>query len=217
MAAPMHRCWTRLRSLTLAWPAAGYHARPRVWGVGGVYKPDPNDPKTKEWQKGPAYEAKLYGRHGAASGVNPAQLWPSPERLQQLEAEEKEWYPSLQEMLDRVEAKERELQKAKEEKERIVAANLAKMPQMVADWRREKRELRMKQREEKERRERLLAQAREKFGLHVDYRSPKFQEMVKELEKQEKKRKKLLKRQMREEAAAGVSAAASGPATEGAS
>ncbi|KAM8972497.1 large ribosomal subunit protein mL64 [Pelodytes ibericus] len=208
MAAPMSRCWAGLRSLTLPWPAAGYHARARIWGLGGVYKPDPEDPKTKEWHKGPAYEAKLYGRHGAASGVNPANLWPSPQSLREVEAEEKEWYPSLQTMLDSVEAKEREIQKKQEEKERIIAANMAKMPQMVADWRREKRDLRLKQRDEKERRERLLTQAREKFGLNVDFRSPKFQDMVKDLEKQEKKRKKLLKRQMREEA---VAAAATAP------
>ncbi|XP_063302018.1 large ribosomal subunit protein mL64 [Pelobates fuscus] len=207
MAAPISRCCAHWRSLTLSFPAAGYHARPRVWGLGGVYKPDPQDPRTKEWHKGPQYEAKLYGRHGAASGVDPSKLWPSPQRLREIEEDEKEWYPSLQEMLDRVEAKERELQKKKEERDRIIAANLAKMPQMVADWRREKRELKQKQQDEKDRRERLLAQAREKFGLNVDYRSPKFQEMVKELEKQEKKRRKLLKKEQREEALATSPAA----------
>ncbi|KAM4748508.1 large ribosomal subunit protein mL64 [Rhinophrynus dorsalis] len=204
MAAPIQRCWAQLRHLTLPWPAAGYHARPRIWGLGGLYKPDPDDPKTKPWQKGPAFEAKLYGKHGSISVVKPENLWPSPERLREIVEEEREWYPSLKEMLDRVEAKEREVQRKKEERERLIAANLAKMPQMVADWRREKRELRQKQRDEKMRRERLLAQAREKFGLNVDYRSPKFQEMVKELEKEEKKKQKALKRRLKEEAAAGT-------------
>ncbi|KAM4675337.1 large ribosomal subunit protein mL64 [Discoglossus pictus] len=200
MAAPLQKCWSRL---TLLWPAAGYHARPRIWGLGGIYKPDPEDPRTKEWHKGSAYEAKLYGRHGAASGVKPESLWPSPEQLRKMEEEEKEWCPSLREMLEKVEAQEMELLRQKEERERLIAANMAKMPQMVADWRRDKRELKQKQREEKARRERLLAQAREKFGLNVDHRSPKFQEMVKELEKEEKKKQKALKRRLKEEAAAG--------------
>ncbi|XP_053573849.1 growth arrest and DNA damage-inducible proteins-interacting protein 1 [Bombina bombina] len=203
MAAAMRRCWTQL---TLLWPAASYHARPRIWGLGGIYKPDPEDPRTKEWQKGPAYEAKLYGRFGSPSGVKPESLWPSQERLREIEEEEKEWCPTLREMLDKVEAEERELQRAKEARERLIAANMAKMPKMVADWRREKKELRQKLREEKDRRERLLARAREKFGLNVDHRSPKFQELVKEMEKEEKKKQKALKKKLKEESLAAVPA-----------
>ncbi|KAM3926071.1 large ribosomal subunit protein mL64 [Leptodactylus fuscus] len=204
MALPMQRCWTRLRALTLPWPAAGYHARPRTWGLDTIYKPDPNDPATKEWHKGPAYEAKLYGRHGSASGVRPESLWPSPEQLKAIEKEEKEWYPSLQEMLERLEAKDKEMLQKKRERERLIAANMAKMPKMVEEWRRAKKEARQKERDEKARKERLLALAREKFGVHVDSRSTKFQEMVKELEKEEKKKAKAVKRKQREEERAAM-------------
>ncbi|MEE6520415.1 hypothetical protein FKM82_018268 [Ascaphus truei] len=205
MAAPMHRCWALLRSLTLSLPAAGYHAKPRIWGLSGVYKPDPRDPETKEWHIGPKFEAKLYGKHGEASQVDPEALWPRPEKLRELEEEEREWYPSLGDMLERVEAKDRELAKKKEERERLIASNLAKMPKMVADWRRDKREAKQKLREEQIRRDRLVAKAREKFGVSMDPRSVKFQELVKELEKEDKKNQKALKKRTE---AAGVGAKA---------
>lgn len=107
-------------------------------------------------------------------------------------------------------------------REKLIAANMAKMPQMVANWRREKREAKEKKREEKTKRDRLLAEARERFGYAMDPRSPKFLDMVKDLEKEEKKKKKLLKRRKREEeqsqvapeaAAATTVAAASAPET----
>lgn len=73
------------------------------------------------------------------------------------------------------------------------------MPKMVADWRREKRESKSKLKEEKSRRAKLLAEARERFGYALDPRSPKFLEMVAEIEKEEKKKKKLVKRRLKDE------------------
>ncbi|XP_056425726.1 growth arrest and DNA damage-inducible proteins-interacting protein 1 [Hyla sarda] len=203
-ALPVQRCWLRLRALTFSWPAAGYHAKPRILGLDTIYKPDPHHPDTKPWHKGPAYEAKLYGRHGSASGVKPESLWPSPEQLRALEEEEKEWCPSLGEMLERVEAKEKELQRIQRERERLIAANMAKMPKMVEEWRRSKKEAKQKARDEKARKERLLVIARERFGVHVDFRSAKFQEMMKELEKEERKKMKAVKRKQKEEERAAM-------------
>lgn len=91
-------------------------------------------------------------------------------------------------------------------REKLIAANMAKMPKMIADWRREKRETKQKLKEEKARHIRLLAEARERFGYAVDPRSPKFLEMVAEIEKEEKKKKKLMKRRLREEQATGSDA-----------
>lgn len=76
---------------------------------------------------------------------------------------------------------------------------MAKMPKMIADWRREKRETKHKLKEEKASRAKLLAEARERFGYALDPRSPKFLEMVAEIEKEEKKKKKLMKRRLKEE------------------
>ena len=76
---------------------------------------------------------------------------------------------------------------------------MAKMPKMVADWKRERRETKKKLAEDKIKKEKLLAEARERFGYAVDPRSTKFQEMVAELEKEQKKKRKLLKRRQKEE------------------
>lgn len=84
-------------------------------------------------------------------------------------------------------------------REKLIAANMAKMPKMIEDWRRERRENKRKLKEEKARKEKLLAEARERFGYNVDPRSPKFLEMVAEIEKEEKKKRKLLKRRLKED------------------
>lgn len=86
---------------------------------------------------------------------------------------------------------------------------MAKMPKMVADWRKEKRETKRKQKEEKARHAKLLAAARESFGYALDPRSPKFLEMVSEIEKEEKKKQKQMKRKLKEEAATVTPPAAS--------
>lgn len=85
---------------------------------------------------------------------------------------------------------------------------MAKMPKMIADWKKQKQETKRKQKEEKATRERLLAEARERFGHAVDPRSAKFKEMVAEIEKEEKKKRKLLKRKKRDEEAGTFPAAA---------
>ncbi|RVE69118.1 hypothetical protein OJAV_G00074480 [Oryzias javanicus] len=183
---------------------ACYNPKPLKLNIRDPYIPDKDSERTPEWQKTAKYDRKLYGRYGSASGIDPASLWPSHEELDKIIAEEKEWQPSLEVMLKNIEARENEEAEKRREKEKIIAANMAKMPQMVADWRREKREAKQKLKEEKARREKLLAEARERFGSSVDPRSPKFLEMVAELEKEEKKKKKLLKRRLREEQAAGA-------------
>ncbi|XP_049989650.1 growth arrest and DNA damage-inducible proteins-interacting protein 1-like [Alexandromys fortis] len=76
--------------------------------------PDPENPLSPRWQLGPRYAAKQFARYGAKSGVAPASLWPSPEQLRELEAEEREWYPSLATMQESLRTK----QQAEEAKRR---------------------------------------------------------------------------------------------------
>ncbi|KAJ1172297.1 hypothetical protein NDU88_004144 [Pleurodeles waltl] len=191
-----------LRNLPAVLPScvAGYHARPRRHGLGGL---PPEDPECS-WRTGPRFKARLYGHHGDVSGVRPEVLWPSPVQLQELQAEEREWFPSLQEMQERIRVREEQEARERREREELIAANLAKMPQMVEDWKREKRERLQKQIEEKARRERLMAEAKERFGSTIDPRSTKFQDMVKEMEKEERKQEKLLKKRLRAESRAAT-------------
>ncbi|XP_047428247.1 growth arrest and DNA damage-inducible proteins-interacting protein 1 [Mugil cephalus] len=182
---------------------ASYNPRPLRVNIRDPYIPDKNSEKTPEWQKTARHDRKLFGRYGSASGIDPASLWPSHEELDEIIAEEKEWNPPLKVMLKNIEAREKEETAKRLAKEKLIAANMAKMPKLIADWRREKREAKLKQKAEKERRRMLLAKARERFGYMVDHRSHKFKEMMAEVEKDEKKMRKQMKRRLKEEQVAG--------------
>uniref|UniRef100_UPI00398E36EE large ribosomal subunit protein mL64 n=1 Tax=Pristiophorus japonicus TaxID=55135 RepID=UPI00398E36EE len=208
MAAPMLRRlggWWRVCGAGAGPPppGAGYHARPLGLGLDRSWMPGPECP---EWQRGARARRKLYGRLGSASGLPAACLWARPPLPPQPE-------PTLPELWARLAARQLESRNKERERQKLIAANMAKMPKMVEDWRREKRELKAKQREEKARRERLLTEARERFGYSIDPRNAKFQEMVKEIEKDEKKKLKMLKRRQKAEVAGSgeVTSAAAGP------
>ncbi|KAL7860312.1 hypothetical protein AOLI_G00166610 [Acnodon oligacanthus] len=178
---------------------AGYNPRPLRLNLKDPYIPDKSSEKTPEWQKTERYARKVFARYGGAAGLSPALLWPSPAQLEQIIAEETRWQPALQQTLERVAAREKEIAAKRLAREKLIAANMAKMPKMIADWRKEKQDARRKKKEEKAKKERLLAEARERFGYALDPRSPKFLEMVAEIEKEERKKRKLLKRRKKEE------------------
>uniref|UniRef100_A0A1A7YRT3 Large ribosomal subunit protein mL64 n=1 Tax=Iconisemion striatum TaxID=60296 RepID=A0A1A7YRT3_9TELE len=185
---------------------AFYNPKPLWLNLREPYIPDKKNEKTPEWQKTARFDRKLFGRHGSASGIDPGSLWPTHEELENMIAEETQWHPPLEVMLKNIEAKATEETAKRLAKEKLIAANMAKMPKMIEDWRREKKETRKKLKEEKTRKAKMLAEARERFGYTVDPRSPKFLEMVAEIEKEEKKKRKLLKRRLREEQAAAPTA-----------
>ncbi|XP_070794357.1 large ribosomal subunit protein mL64 [Pituophis catenifer annectens] len=174
-----------------------YNAKPLKLQLKGIYRADSADPCTPAWQLTPEYEAKLFGRHGKASGVDPTRLWPSLEKLQEMEAEERAWYPSLKEMQQSLDAKESEAEAKQRQKEEAIAAKMAKMPQMIENWQKEKEKRKLKEQQEKERRRLLLAEAREQYGYHLDHHSAEFQEMVLEREKIKRMEQKEEKKRMR--------------------
>ncbi|XP_017291208.1 growth arrest and DNA damage-inducible proteins-interacting protein 1 [Kryptolebias marmoratus] len=190
---------------------ASYNPKPLRLNIKDPYIPDKNSEKTPEWQKTARFDRKLFGRHGSASGVDPASLWPTHEELEKIIAEETEWNPPLEVMLNNIEAREKEETAKQLAREKLIAQNMAKMPKMIEDWRREKQEAKKKLKEEKARKARLLEEARERFGQALDPRSAKFLDMVAELEKEEKKKKKLLKRRLREEQTAAPTTPAAAP------
>ncbi|XP_020647359.2 large ribosomal subunit protein mL64 [Pogona vitticeps] len=179
-----------------------YNAKPVKRRVREPYRLDPDDPKTPFWQLTDAYRAKLYGRYGAASGIDPTKLWPTPEQLEAMEEEERTWYPSLREMEMSLDAKEAEAAAKKRQREELIAARMAKMPGMIAAWKQEREALKIKMAEEKAQRQRLLAEARERFGHKMNEHSLEFQEMVQEMEKAKKKELKEQRKRRREEALA---------------
>lgn len=87
---------------------ASYNPKPIKLNLHEPYIPDKDSEKTPEWQKTARYDAKLFGRYGSASGIDPASLWPSHEELDKIIAEENEWHPPLQVMLKNIEAREKQ-------------------------------------------------------------------------------------------------------------
>lgn len=96
--------WSRL----LLPQTASYNPKPLKLNLRDPFIPDRNSDRTPEWQKTDRYDRKLFGRLGSASGVDPASLWPNSEQLEQLIAEEKQWFPPLEVLVKRIEAKEKE-------------------------------------------------------------------------------------------------------------
>ncbi|KAF7465611.1 large ribosomal subunit protein mL64 [Marmota monax] len=209
MAAP----WRQTRSLfglsvTLGPGSRSYRAPPPPRRSSGPWWPDPEHPLTPRWQLGPRYAAKQFARHGAASGVAPGSLWPSPEQLRELEAEEQEWYPSLATMQESLRVKQLAEEQKRQAREQHIAECMAKMPQMIENWRQQQRERWEKVQADKERRARLQAEAQERLGYHVDPRSTRFQELLQDLEKQQRKRLKEEKQRQKKEARAAALASA---------
>ncbi|KAK5856792.1 hypothetical protein PBY51_008362 [Eleginops maclovinus] len=187
---------------TLLLQTASYNPKPLKRNLQGPYIPDKDSEKTPEWQKTPRFDRKLFGRYGSASGIDPTSLWPNHEQLERIIEEENQWHPPLEVMLKNLREKERKDTEKRLAKEKLIAANMAKMPKMVAEWRKEKLQTKMKLKEEKTRRTKLLAEARESLGQTLDPRNHKFLEMVADLEKEEKKKQKLMKRRLKQEQAA---------------
>ncbi|XP_038627077.1 growth arrest and DNA damage-inducible proteins-interacting protein 1 [Tachyglossus aculeatus] len=214
-AATRQVCGLLGRRPALSTPASRYYkVRPVPNRPRRPYFPDPEDPLAPRWQLTPKYAAKQYGRFGAASGVDPAGLWPTPQRLREVEDEERQWHPDLQTMQDSLREKERLQEEKRLARENLIKANMAKMPQMIADWRREKQERWEKAQADKLRRGRLLAEAREQLGYNVDPRSTKFQELVRDLEKKQRKQLKEQKQQQKLEARAVALQAAAAASPE---
>lgn len=86
-----------------------YHARPLNRNLKDPHVPDKENEKTPVWQKTAKYDRKLFGRYGSASGIDPATLWPSSKQLEEIIAEEKQWHPALEEMLQNIAIKDKEL------------------------------------------------------------------------------------------------------------
>ncbi|XP_016377272.1 growth arrest and DNA damage-inducible proteins-interacting protein 1-like [Sinocyclocheilus rhinocerous] len=105
---------TKIKLLSIA----HYNPRPLWLNIKSPYIPSKESEKTPEWQKTEKCERRLFGRYGGASGVDPAKLWPSHVRLEELAAEDREWHPPIEVMLESIAAREREREKEQRRMER---------------------------------------------------------------------------------------------------
>ena len=87
---------------------ANYHPKPLKWNLKDPYIPDKASERTPEWQRTDKFDRKLYGRYGEASGIDPATLWPTGEKLEEMIKDEAEWQPTLEVMLKNISLREEE-------------------------------------------------------------------------------------------------------------
>ncbi|XP_038057149.1 growth arrest and DNA damage-inducible proteins-interacting protein 1-like [Patiria miniata] len=146
------------------------------------------------WKMTRRYLAKQYAKQGKASGVDPSIMWPTQTELENIIKDEEEWCPSLQQMQSEIAEENHAIELKRKKREQLIAANMAKMPRMLAEHRKKMTEKEALAQEQIAKRNRLLEEAKEKLGYAIDPRSTRFQKMVQEIEKEERKKKKELKK-----------------------
>nr|CAB3248054.1 growth arrest and DNA damage-inducible proteins-interacting protein 1-like [Phallusia mammillata] len=74
---------------------------------------------------------KAFARFGAASGVDPAELFPTDNMIQEEIKAEYEWWPTLQQMKQEIAEREQTYSAKAELRSKKIAANMAKMPEWI--------------------------------------------------------------------------------------
>ncbi|KAG7164418.1 growth arrest and DNA damage-inducible proteins-interacting protein 1-like [Homarus americanus] len=147
-----------------------------------------------------SYQRKLYGLHGAASGINPAKLWPSMEEMNWNKEYERVSCPnSIHEMINKaIKLKEEEQRMLKQRQEDLVH-KVAKLE----GWKKEVRQRIEKQEKEaqeaKGKKERLIEEVRQILGYRIDPRDERFKEALLQKEQAERKASKAAKKLERQQ------------------
>ncbi|RZC34641.1 peroxisome biogenesis factor 10, partial [Asbolus verrucosus] len=165
-----------------------------------LYEKNPY-PEPAFWHHGTLkYMRRLYGRYGAASGVDPSVCWPVKQELEEALEYERVAYPfTIPQMIEDAKKKRSE----KNERVRLRQEEIVKKMEKLEDMKRELyNKIRKKETEAKaakDRKERLIEEVRMHFGYTVDPRDEKFKEMLEKKEKEQKKALKEERRKAREE------------------
>lgn len=146
------------------------------------------------------YQRTMYGRHGAASGVDPRILFPTPQETEEQAEFERVAFPkTLPEMIEIT--KQEKLLKAEtiRKREEDITKKLGKLDQ----WQRELSAKIAKREDDAraaiERKERLVEEVRRQFGFKLDPKDQRFKEMLAQKEKEDKKMAKQAKKKLNEE------------------
>ncbi|XP_072025729.1 large ribosomal subunit protein mL64-like [Amphiura filiformis] len=159
--------------------------------------PPPYLQRLNRYYESRTFMAKKYSWEGKASGIDPSIMWPTKTEVEKMKAFEKEWCPTLLEMQEELEAERKQRRLKELQREKIIAANMAKMPQWLKEFDDKILDEKRKEEEQKKKRAKLLVEARLKLGYHVDHRSKYFKSMLEEMELEEKKRRKEEKKKAR--------------------
>lgn len=162
-----------------------------------------NLPKPDEeykWDKTLDFSRKQFARYGSKSGIDPRLCFFTPEEV----ADKKEYYRvaypyTIQEIVEKNKQAKIEQQAKIEEREKKIAQNLTRLDKWMGDLNKRIAQKEEEAREAKAKREALLEEIRQEFGFKIDYRDPRFKELMEKKELEAKKAKKAEKKKKREE------------------
>lgn len=155
-------------------------------------------PFTKIWHLEKKYHRRLYARFGRESGINPGIMWPTNEELSELIGHEDEWEPSLQDRLQKSKSKADEEEENYKQKEALVLENLSKMKEHEEEAERLKLEKEKEAAKAAEKKQKLMEELQEEFGMRVDPRDPRIKELIERKQKEEDKRLKQERKKAKE-------------------
>jgi len=136
--------------------------------------------------------------YGEESGVDPKICWPTSKELQEIQEYEAEFEPSLQELFARRDAKHKEDQELRMEREEHVSQQMEKMPEIIAAYKNTIAKRRDEEKRVDDKRKVLLEEARDYFGFTIDVRDPRFIQMKEDRDEAEISRRKEKKKAERE-------------------
>ncbi|GJQ88123.1 hypothetical protein Trydic_g13130 [Trypoxylus dichotomus] len=146
------------------------------------------------------YKRKMYGRYGAASGIDVRLCWPTKEELADIMEYEKVEYPhTIPEMIDIINKKQAENQAKILKREEEISNKMLKLDTWIKELNIKIAKKEAEAHEAKERKERLIEEVRRHFGYTVDPRDERFKEMLQKKEKEQKKAMKEARKKAKEE------------------
>ncbi|WAR22928.1 G45IP-like protein [Mya arenaria] len=154
----------------------------------------PSINSNRKYLKSRSFYRKMYAAYGSTSGVKPGIMWPSKGELQDLQEIERDWTPSFQDMVKKLQ--QEKTSHMEEERLRIedVQKNMEKMPDLIAEYKKKQLKAAEVETSKSEKIEKIQEEFRQKFGFSVDPDSPKFKmfrstRIAEDMEKKKKEKK----------------------------
>ncbi|XP_039272828.2 large ribosomal subunit protein mL64-like [Styela clava] len=152
----------------------------------------------QDWQKEPEkvaeYKRLAWAKFGSASGVDISSILPTKKDLEEEWEAEKRWWPTLENMKNRMKMKQEQHAAKKAAYEKRVAENMAKMPKWIAEWEDQQTKDANRELAKAEQYQQNMEMALEKMNYKLDPSSMEFKKLFKEQQLQDKLAKKKLQK-----------------------
>lgn len=146
------------------------------------------------------YQRKMYGRYGAASGVDPRLLFHTPDEAEDLTEYERIAYPhTLEKMIEISKREKEEKEAAIRKRDDEVHKKMGKLNQWMTELNAKMAKKESEAEAIKAKKERAIEEIRRQIGYKLHPKDPRLKELMDQKEEEAKKAKKLAKKQLKEE------------------